>query len=350
MYELALFAGAGGGVLGGRLLGWETVGAVEFDGYCREVLLRRQDEGILGPFPIWDDVGTFRRGNPDVDGFLDALGGFRPLVVTAGFPCQPYSSTGKRLGEKDERNLWPDTVRIVGEVGPDFVLLENVARLLRYDYFGIVLADLDAAGYDAEWEIVSAGDVGAPHLRKRVWVFAHRRMAHAEGLGREVPVGKRGRDGGERIQGDAVVRREVGKRTCRETEMADARGRSRAGKGGPEAGGHGGPVGGEDSEVLAGWWDDDPADADGVHGGLRKSVSGIEPRDDQGDPGGLSVDDRWGIEPGLGRVADGVADRLDRLRAIGNGQVPLVAAFAVVALAKRAGIDPRVVAPALYGS
>ena len=163
LYELALFAGAGGGILGTKLLGWRVVCAVEINPYCREVLLRRQEEGILEAFPIWDDVRTFD-GKP-WRGKVD--------VVTAGFPCQPWSVAGKQRGEVDERNLWPDTIRIIGEVRPRYCLLENVPNLLVHEYFGTILRDLAESGYDARWKVISAAEVGAPHLRNRIWVVAH---------------------------------------------------------------------------------------------------------------------------------------------------------------------------------
>lgn len=109
MNELALFAGAGGGILGGILSGFRTVCAVEIEPYCREVLLRRQRDGVLPLFPIWDDVQTF--DGRAWRGLVD--------VVTAGFPCQPFSVAGKNAGESDERNLWPETIRVIWEVGPE---------------------------------------------------------------------------------------------------------------------------------------------------------------------------------------------------------------------------------------
>lgn len=163
MNVLELFAGAGGGILGSRLLGHRTVCAVEIYPYCREILLRRQEEGHLEPFPVWDDVRTFD-GQP-WRGVVD--------VVSAGFPCQPFSAAGDQRGECDDRNMWPDTMRIIREVRPRFAFLENVPGLLSFDYFGQILGDLATAGFDARWEVVSAAEVGAPHIRKRLWILAH---------------------------------------------------------------------------------------------------------------------------------------------------------------------------------
>lgn len=163
--ELAICAGAGGGILGGQLSGFRTVCAIEVEPYPREVLLRRQRDGVLPLFPIWDDAKTFD-GRP-WRGLVD--------VVTAGFPCPPFSVAGKQLGDDDPRNLWPDVARIIGEVGPDFVLLENVAALLRFGYYGRILADLAALWDGVRWDCIPASAVGAPHQRDRVWIVAYPR-------------------------------------------------------------------------------------------------------------------------------------------------------------------------------
>jgi DNA (cytosine-5)-methyltransferase 1 len=243
MNVLELFSGAGGGILGSRLLGHSTVCTVERDPYCREVLLRRQEEGHLEPFPVWDDVRTFD-GRP----WRDVVD-----IVAAGFPCQPWSSAGARRGSADERNLWPDTLRVIREVGPRFAFLENVPRLANNTYFWeCILPSLAEAGFDVRWEVVSAAEVGAPHQRDRIWILgsSSRSLADAcrsglEGLG------------------------------------------ERAGGAGPQE-----PV---------------PASS-GTYQGRGSSW--------------------WLAEPDVGRVAHGVAARMDRLRAIGNGQVPAVAARA----------------------
>lgn len=162
MNELALFAGAGGGILGGLLLGWRTVCAVELDEYCRRVLMQRQDDGILEPFPIWDDVTTFR--GDEWRGLVD--------VVSAGFPCTPWSVAGKREGAADSRNLWPDTARVIREVRPRWVLLENVPGLAAHPYFVTVIGDLAALGFSARWDYFTACSTGAPHVRRRLFIIA----------------------------------------------------------------------------------------------------------------------------------------------------------------------------------
>lgn len=265
MRELALFAGAGGGILGGHLLGWRTVCAVESDPYACGVLVARQNDGCLSPFPIWDDVRTFDGG--PWRGLVD--------VVSGGFPCQDISVAGTGAGLAGERSgLWRHMARIVREVRPRFVLVENSAALVTRG-LGTVLADLAGMGFAARWGVFSAADVGAPHLRKRQWILAY---ADCVGLAREF---------GTTAQGEA----------------SSTRGR--------------GPVPDSASEGL--------------------SLSACERiRETRGrDQGGTTaVCDWWATEPTVGRMAHGVAYRVDRLKNIGNGQVPRVAALAFEQLAR----------------
>jgi len=162
MNELALFAGAGGGILGGHLLGWRCVCAVEWEPYPASVLIARQNEGILPPFPIWDDVRTFD-GRP-WRGIVD--------VVSGGFPCQDISSAGKGAGITGERSgMWKQMARIIGEVRPRYAFVEN-SPVLTSRGLDVVLGDLAAMGYDAEWGVLGAVHCGAPHDRERIWIVA----------------------------------------------------------------------------------------------------------------------------------------------------------------------------------
>jgi DNA (cytosine-5)-methyltransferase 1 len=162
MNELALFAGAGGGILGGQLLGWRTVCAVERDPYAASVLLARQNDGFLPAFPIWDDVRTFD-GRP-WRGIVD--------VVSGGFPCQDISAAGKGAGITGERSgLWAEMARIIGEVRPRYAFVEN-SPLLTSRGLDVVLGDLASMGYDARWGVLGAYHAGAPHKRDRIWIVA----------------------------------------------------------------------------------------------------------------------------------------------------------------------------------
>jgi len=163
--ELHLFAGAGGGILGGILLRHTCVCAVEIEPYCRQILLQRQRDGCLPKFPIWDDVKTF--SGREWRGMVD--------VVCGGFPCQDISAAGKGAGIRGERSgLWAEFARIIGEVQPPFVWVEN-SPMLTIRGLGVVLGDLASLGYDAKWGIVSAADAGANHLRKRIWIYGWKR-------------------------------------------------------------------------------------------------------------------------------------------------------------------------------
>ena len=179
---LSICSGIGGFELGFKLaMGSEyrTVCYVEIDPDCQRVLEAHMQDGTLDKAPIWDNLKTFdgERWRGRVD------------ILHGGIPCQPFSIAGRRLGAADERDLWPDTLKLIRSVRPRIVLLENVVGLLhgkpgRSAYFGRILGDLAEAGYDARWEVLSAAEVGASHKRERVFVVAHdasrRSAAHGE--------------------------------------------------------------------------------------------------------------------------------------------------------------------------
>lgn len=163
MNELALFAGAGGGILGGHMLGWRTVCAVERDAYAAQVLAQRQNDRTLRPFPIWSDVTSFD-GRP-WRGIVD--------VISGGFPCQDVSPAGTRLGLAGARSgLWSEFLRIIGEVRPGFVFIENSSALVTRG-LDRVLADLASIRFDARWSHLSAAQLGACHERNRTWIVAY---------------------------------------------------------------------------------------------------------------------------------------------------------------------------------
>lgn len=158
MNELALFAGAGGGLLASNLLGHNIVCAVERDEYCINVLVQRQNDRLLPSFPIWDDICSFS-GKP-WNGTVD--------LVSGGFPCQAFSTAarGRNIAEKD---LWGEMYRIVREVRPEFVYAENVSERAILQ----AKQDLENSGYVCKWKKLSAGELGAEHIRKRYWLLAH---------------------------------------------------------------------------------------------------------------------------------------------------------------------------------
>jgi DNA (cytosine-5)-methyltransferase 1 len=185
---LSLFSGiqAGGLDLGLELAGMTVVGQVEIDPFCQRVLAKHWPEVLRH-----DDVRTcveWWRSEP------------RPAVhaVVGGFPCQPFSSAGRRRGTADERWGWPWMADVVRAVRPFYVLVENVANLLAdRDAFGWLLGDLADLGFDAEWGVLSACAMGAPHVRERLFVVAYSHGCHGKaglglGQGRPVPAGHRG--------------------------------------------------------------------------------------------------------------------------------------------------------------
>jgi len=183
--ELALFAGDGGGILGGILCGHRTVCAVERDAHGASILAQRQNDGYIPPFPIWSDVLSFR-GEP-WRGVVD--------IVSGGFPCQDISKAGKGDGLDGERSsMWYQFARIIREVRPRYAFVEN-SPVLTSRGLGVVLGDLAEAGYDATWDVFGADDTGAPHHRERIWILAHAHSdmpsMHAGSVGAQAQDGRR---------------------------------------------------------------------------------------------------------------------------------------------------------------
>ena len=287
-------------MLGTKLLGWRHIGYVENDDYCQRVIAQRIKDGVLDEAPIFGDVSAFN------DSWA---GGYRDVVdvVTAGFPCQPFSVAGKREGADDERNLWPATIECIRLVRPRYALLENVAGLLVSGYFGRILGDLAESGYDCRWRVLSAAEMGAPHKRDRLWILAHTKSFRWTG----------------QDQSRSDMECNGLQPTQLRKEVADT--------------GHGSitlgtwPTGnifeaktseceqprrcGEDvanTENADRWRTDGAPHTGRGHSETRRC----------GVTSGGS--EHWSTEPAVGRVAHGVAHRVDRLRAIGNGQVPAV--------------------------
>ena len=145
------------------MLGWRTVCAVERDAYAASVLAVRQNDGLLEAFPIWSDVCSFD-GRP-WRGLVD--------VVSGGFPCTDISAAGQGAGiDGQASGLWREMARIIGEVRPRFVYVENSPYLVSRGLIR-VLGDLAALGFDARWGIVGASHIGANHQRERIWILAH---------------------------------------------------------------------------------------------------------------------------------------------------------------------------------
>lgn len=285
--ELALFAGAGGGILGGKLLGWRTVCAVERDAYAAQVLAQRQNDGILEAFPIWSDVQTFD-GKP-WKGIVD--------VISGGFPCQDISVAGRGAGIEGERSgMWKEFLRIICDIRPRFVFVEN-SPMLTSRGLGVVLGDLAEAGYDTEWTCLSAAEVGANHIRDRIWI-----LGYSNDYGQITPeVIRSATQGGHNSSAREIETSEFTRSSEQYAELAYASGKRQSGS-------------------------REPIER------LRNSQEG---KREANIIESISKRDQWATEPRLGRVANGVADRMDRLKSIGNGQVPLAAATAFKELINR---------------
>ena len=327
MNELALFAGAGGGILGGKLLGWRTVCAVEIEPYRIARLMQRQNEGFLEPFPIWDDVRTFN-GKP-WRGIVD--------VVSGGFPCQDISAAGTGAGIEGERSgLWREMARIISEVRPLYVFVEN-SPLLVGRGLAVVLGDLAQMGYDARWGIVGAHHSGAYHKRDRIWLLAYpagqRRKAwgpEPAGQFREVGTASSGRDMGHSVpcrckRINRGARAEVyaptfqcGRpRLSRMQRAAERPARGRSTRRPSMGQGVKPEIPDAEKKRL-----ENGRQARGEKSASKTRGEVAQPRPQRCSRTG------WPAEPGLGRVAYGVADRVDRISAIGDGQVPRVVAMA----------------------
>jgi hypothetical protein len=167
MTEIALFAGAGGGVLGSKMLGIRTAAYVEWDTFPQAILKARMADGLLDAAPVFGDVREFDPA--PYAGKTD--------IVSGGFPCQPFSNAGRQEADFDPRNMWPATRDIIRNVRPKYAYLENVAGLLtgNHGYFGVVLGELASIGYDIAWTCLPAAAVGAPHRRDRLWILGRRR-------------------------------------------------------------------------------------------------------------------------------------------------------------------------------
>ena len=302
---LHLFAGAGGGILADLLLRHQPVCAVEIDEYCQQVLSARQADGTFPWFPIFADVTKFD-GRP-WRGVVD--------VICGGFPCQDISAAGGGNGIDGERSgLWREMARIIGEVRPRYVFVEN-SPLLVGRGLAVVLGDLADMGYDAQWFRLSASDCGAPHQRDRCWLVANDRGGRLGGQGaREME--QQGR--AETVCASAAS--EVLAHSDRLRQL-QPQGRERDKRG--RAGNSG-----------------DATDMANGHGPQRM-VAESQPRGhgrSAGLLGGAGVFPAWPADPAdapesrVGRVVDGMAYRAHRIKALGNGQVPRVAAAAFAAL------------------
>ena len=308
MNELALFAGAGGGILGGKLLGWRTVCAVEWEAYPASVLCARQNDGFLPPFPIWDDVCSFD-GKP-WRGIVD--------VVSGGFPCTDISAAGKGAGIDGEASgMWREMARIIHEVQPRFVFVEN-SPMLTSRGLGRVLGDLASMGFDARWGVLGAADVGANHQRDRIWIKSKRNKS---------PPPPPPHLYLDYTDSTYEQRNKRTKRTSKKYAYIDCSSQSEMAY--TNSLRELQPQGSERNQRR--WAGDCGTEL--AH--TRCERTQVPLKWEQPTKQFADGPSWWQTEPRLDRVAHGVAARMDRLKAIGNGQVPLCAATAWKILSER---------------
>ncbi len=167
MNELSLFSGAGGGLLAAKyMLGWRTVGYIEWERYPQKVIAQRIKDGLLDKAPIFGDIRTFIS-----EGYAAQYKGLVD-VITAGFPCQPFSKSGKMLSKQDSRNMWPATCQTIKIVKPSYIFLENVSGIISCGYIGDVLKNLSEAGYNAKWLTLGGAETGSVCNGERLWLLA----------------------------------------------------------------------------------------------------------------------------------------------------------------------------------
>lgn len=278
---LDLFSGIGGFTLGlERAGGFETVAFCEIEPYCRKVLAKHWPS-----VPCYDDVRTLTADTLARDGIAVD-------VIAGGFPCQDISEAGLRTGLQGARSgLWREYSRLVGELRPRFVIVENVSELLR-NGMGDVLGDLAKIGYDAEWHSIPALAVGADHIRERIWI-----VAYPNGTGAQVA----------KQRGRKQRQAEVGKDVAQDHANANSarlQGRvpSRAIR--------------EDARAVSPW--------------LGLALSAAPPFPGLNGAG----------SPVLGRGENGISSRMDRVHALGNAVVPQIPELIGKAIMQAEGMTP----------
>jgi DNA (cytosine-5)-methyltransferase 1 len=295
----SLFSGIGGLDLGLERAGMKVIWQSEIDPYCNKVLKKH-----------WPEVPN--HGNiKDINWETVE----RPNVICGGYPCQPFSTAGKRRGTDDPRHLWPWVRTAISELRPDYAILENVRGHLSMG--GIqVIGELAQIGYDAEWRVVSAAGLGAPHRRDRLIIVAYPAELFSNGSNNYAGVS---------LEPKKISELGDDSRSTRMADTYDTRSRTPN----SELEQQGAPSKQERQTVVA--WNGvsrrstDMANTDGRRQQERYEEKRRLPVFSQVSTG--KYDSQWEVEPDVGRVANGVPSRVDRLRGLGNAVVPQVAEY-----------------------
>jgi DNA (cytosine-5)-methyltransferase 1 len=269
----SLFSGIGGLDLGLERAGMKVIWQSEIDKYCCKILKKH-----------WPEVPN--HGNIKEINWQEIQ---KPNIIAGGYPCQPFSQAGKRKGTQDPRHLWPWVREAISQLRPDYAILENVPGHLTLGGTEVIGA-LTEIGYDAEWRVVSAAGLGANHVRKRIIIVAYPSSKHSNGGDDHSKIG---------MECKTVPQF---RNSCRSQNVAHTEGCVSYGN---------------------------------IHGDIETSAANnqvCEWRKEAylfktGGTNGFDNKGHWQIEPNVGRVADGIPNRVDRLRGLGNAVVPQVAEY-----------------------
>ncbi len=319
---LDLFSGIGGFSYAGEKLvgGYETVAFCEYDKHAQKVLRKHWPDT-----EIIDDVRELANDAERFRGSVD--------IICGGYPCQPFSLAGVRRGDKDDRHLWPEMLRIIQAVRPTWVIGENVAGHITMG-LDEVLSDLEAEGYQARCFVIPAVGADAYHRRDRCWIVGY---AKRDGSSASEVRGKPQEDGGRPPQGQGAAEQSEGTgrprdgqkmaRGARAEDVGNAdsgtKAKQGAGLGGEQFDGAPPREWAEKGNGVANASEDVPnASAQGLQGDVGQGQAGA-----QGQSEGYPAQCRWWQpEPSVGRVANGVSGRVHRLKQLGNSICPQVAA------------------------
>ena len=302
--HLDLFSGIGGFSLGLENAGLvKTVAFCDFDKYCQQVL-QKNFPGV----PVYGDVKELNYDKLKADGInkID--------IITGGYPCQPFSVAGRKKGEEDPRHVWPEMFRLIRELKPSWVIGENVGNHVKLG-LDTVLSNLESEGYSARTFSISASSIGANHKRERVWI-----VAHSERLGRE-PWSE---EPGELKNEESSNQSDNCGKGCTECKsclhVADTGKQSESHISNSGSNNQIVELEGEETGVV-----DRESRGENV---ADANSSGLE---EQWGPVTTQEEDQasqcgswWSVEPDVGRVAHGVPNRVDRLKALGNSIVPQI--------------------------
>jgi DNA (cytosine-5)-methyltransferase 1 len=317
--HLDLFSGIGGFSLGLESSGLcETAAFCDWEPYCQKVLKKHWPH-----VPVYGNIKELNYERLKADGIKDID------IITGGYPCQPFSVAGRKKGEQDERHLWPEYLRLIQELRPSFVIGENVGGHVKLG-LDTVLTDLASEGYSTTTFSISASSIGANHQRERIWIIAYSNdLGRYDWIhnreGRSIPNNQewnltqseqewhrrvnRARETGETLEN---TRCELWPWSFEQGKNEDETRERHA----------------DQSERSSGSPETDVAHSESCKGNVNETNSGNGEQSKEmlfGERGSFPTGETWwSTEPDVGRVADGIPQRVDRLKCLGNSVVPMI--------------------------